>query len=151
MLADLRALVASPHWRLMDGMLVTGDGWSAAARLVDVDGDGEPVLWTYGGYARGPAAASSTADTSPWDSVQWDPEVFPVVDDVATLGCLLAIAREAWLDLGLHTARHDLPDGQQWCVFTIDHGGEPVTHANTEAEALIAAILAAPPPEVSRD
>jgi hypothetical protein len=70
----------------------------------------------------------------------------PDLHDPATLGCLLALVREAYAD-------------QCACVFSIDYGpagvmwqvrltanGRQVTdrHYTTEAEALVAALEAAP-------
>ena len=137
-MADLDALVASPWWRWMPGMLATGPGWFGEARLVEVDSDGDPCLWTYRGYVRGPAAANRAADTSPWDS----PEARPDPTDPATLGCLLALAREAWGDPELFVRREI--GGPNW--VTIRPGHAQPFRCDTEAAALIAAILAAPTP-----
>ena len=76
----------------------------------------------------------------------WQPEgmarpagALPDFDDAATLGCLLALVREAWVDpmariCTLHYARRwfiDLPSGE-------------VIFGATEAAALVAALEAAP-------
>lgn len=68
----------------------------------------------------------------------------PVLDDAATMGCLLALARKAWGDPGLHARivyRHYPLLTQEWSV--------PVAiarsfRAATEAEVLLIALEAAP-------
>ena len=67
------------------------------------------------------------------------PDELPDLNDPATLGCLLALAREAW-GLVLHT---ELVCTAMWQVNlgTLWH---PVGPYATEGEALVAAILAAP-------
>lgn len=74
----------------------------------------------------------------------------PDLTDHATLGCLLALVREAWGDKGLHCA--GMYSGGDWLWHV--HGGKPhgatfrrhvyaIGHG-TEAEALVAALEAAP-------
>lgn len=172
MSADLQALVASPWWRWMPGMLATGPGWLGEARLVGVDGDGDPCLWMYREHVC----------TSSWV----DPEARPAIDDPATIGCLLALARRAWGDPTITThcwrvaphvfARDPGRGPERWSAagasveeMILDpqvardwraapgwndvprepHGALcPSFRGPTEADALIAAILAAPPPGV---
>jgi hypothetical protein len=62
----------------------------------------------------------------------------PDLTDPATVGCLLALVREAWGD----SAAHAVPDGD-WHIY----GDMPETEyaiGDTEAEALVAALEAAP-------
>ncbi len=62
----------------------------------------------------------------------------PDISDPATLGCVLALVREAWGD----SAAHAVPDGD-WHIY----GDMPETEyaiGDTEAEALVAALEAAP-------
>lgn len=67
----------------------------------------------------------------------------PDFTDPATLGCLLAAVREAWLDGGVHTKPAYWPaDGARW--LAIPPGGYAHGYGETEAEALIAALEAAP-------
>ena len=78
------------------------------------------------------------------------PGTLPDLDDPATLGCLLALVREAWGDQGLHCAGRYSDGKWLWHV----QGGHPhgatfrrrvyaIGHG-TEAEALVAALEAAP-------
>jgi len=78
-----RAAVASPHWRWLPGMLATHSE-HAPARVLSVQADeyAPPMLeiaWAWrngdGVHPRG-----------------WLPDL----EDPATLGCLLALVREAW-------------------------------------------------------
>jgi hypothetical protein len=61
----------------------------------------------------------------------------PDLTDPATLGCLLALVREAWGDQSIGIFRSAL--GQEWCVL-IQKGGLQGFHAPTDAGALVAAL-----------
>jgi hypothetical protein len=65
----------------------------------------------------------------------------PDLTDPATLGCLLALVREAWSD----PYRIVRWSGHDWRVVLQDDflSGWTITHGATEAEALIAALEAA--------
>ena len=64
-------------------------------------------------------------------------DYWPDLSDPATLGWLLALVREAWGEPDLVVERYA---GRRW---GIDDGGDWVI-ADTEAEALVAALEAAP-------
>lgn len=66
------------------------------------------------------------------------PEQYPDLSDPATVGCLLALVREAW---GICEVR----TGFRWCVVVrLAGGGRRSIYGATEAEALVAALEAAP-------
>ena len=119
-----RRAVACKHWRWMPGMLArySADAWY---RTSEVDSVGIPVR------VRPPNPRSA----------------WPDFRDAATLGCLLALVREAWGDLGA-SVWHDRRTGLwSWmaggCIHSVwkpsDADGYP-----TEAAALVAALEAAP-------
>ena len=65
-------------------------------------------------------------------------DMLPDIDDPATLGCMLALVREAYgFRLWLASSR----DGDMWYV---DAASGALAHGKTEAEALVAALEAAP-------
>ena len=75
--------------------------------------------------------------------------LLPDLSDPATLGCLLALVREAWGDPG---ASAGICDDLYWEVGGVLPGGGRGSfefHGATEAEALVAALEAAPRPEGS--
>lgn len=68
----------------------------------------------------------------------WRDETIPRLRDPATLGCLLALVRETW---GICEVR----TGIRWCVVVRPAGGgRRSIYGATEAEALVAALEAAP-------
>jgi hypothetical protein len=73
----------------------------------------------------------------------------PDLADAATLGCLLALVRDAWSDADAYACNLDGYDGAAWvCVAAGDPARFPFGvghhHGDTEAEALVAALEAAP-------
>lgn len=124
-----RRAVACKHWRWMPGMLwiiPAQPGWVGdnKGRVLAACEDGGPV--------SEPAL------------------VIPDLTDPATLGCLLALVREAWNDPGIACVTSSYSNGQYYrrVVDGHHHGStfqtmSQATHL-TEAEALIAALEAAP-------
>jgi len=108
--------VACKGWRWMPGML-TLDG----RRVVGVDGD---VLVLH--YADEHKCYQ-----------RWTEDAEPDLADPATLGCLLAMVREAHSQVGLCAI--DMSDGQWQVLF---RSGYVV--GTSEAEALVAVLEAAP-------
>ncbi len=128
---DLIALgkraVACAGWRLMSGML-----------LVDVPRSGcGPVA-----YQRLVHCRPVSPPRSPDPSVAWEyGEPIPDFSDPATLGCLLALVREAWGSPSLFAC--DTTAGNRWEVYCPKRS-DPVAYESAEIEALVAALEAAP-------
>lgn len=74
-------------------------------------------------------------------------ELFPVLTDSATLGCLLSLVREAWEDPTASTAATREADGKRGWVMDCWDPKSPLNGIGpfqSEAEALIAALEVAP-------
>lgn len=120
-----RRAVACKHWRWMPGMLTTDD-----FRITAINPDGLP----HGEYSQvGPLLWKINA------------EDMPDLTDPATLGCLVALLRKAWDSPMLNTVQER---GIGWivadslCCSMLANGR--YYRGDTEAEALIAALEAAP-------
>lgn len=123
------SLVESPHFRWLDGM-----SWT----------DADQSYWPrYGRIIEGAFLELEDFNECEPD----DPR--PDADDPATLGCLLALVREAWGRPHIHV---EYSDGLWWvydgdCLLNLT-GLRTVSEcacADTEHGALEAALLAAPP------
>lgn len=110
-----RRAVACKGWRWLRGMLRHDD-----YRYI---GSGVWARWSH-------TAAALTAMHAP--------EQYPDLTDPATLGCMLALVREAWGDPHAYLA-----PGDGWVVGRGARDGI-VGEGATEAEALVAALEAAP-------
>lgn len=132
-----RRAVACKHWRWIPGMRmeVGTESGSALLRVLDVDPDSGPLVFAEGdAIGIAPKGAFWLRDLQSDHSDLCGP--VPDLSDPATLGCLLALVREAlpgaWV----------LPDGDQWHAFRANMTW--VSSGATEAEALVAALEAAP-------
>ena len=78
---------------------------------------------------------AETDEPTPWvDDV-------PDLTDPATLGCVLALVREAWKEEDMGAFRYD---DKRWCVeYTLGERQHRAFYGATEAEALVAALEAA--------
>ena len=124
-IALAKRAVACKGWRWMPGMRTD----SKFARVVAVDSDtGSPCVAEEG--------ASQDHCYTAWLD---DGHSLPDLTDPATLGCLLALVREAWGDPRAYVRAGF---GWEWitdyCVEKWPPGGE------TEAEALVSALECAP-------
>jgi hypothetical protein len=116
-IALAKRVVACRCWRFMGGMLVAD---AIGKQRVYDDVAGEPY----------------------WSADGWLPDL----TDPATLGCLLALVREAWGDECTCVLPVDYgPGGVMW-VCQLTAGGRSLTnrHWATEAEALVNSLEAAP-------
>jgi hypothetical protein len=100
------------------------------------------VDWTLGGRSSRRVTARCAADMSEGEN-PWHPWSFvacwPDFRDPATLGCLVALVREAWGECSFVRRRAHKPSAD-WAVFA---DGEIIAVASTEAGALVAALGAA--------
>lgn len=122
MIEIAKRATACKGWRWMPGML-TLDG----RRVVGVDGDVLELFYAdeHKCYQR------------------WTEDAEPDLGDPATVGCLLALVRDAW-GRPSGTVRRWSVDGWYWHA---DYDDEHVSGKRlypTEAEALVAALEAAP-------
>ena len=123
-----KRLVACKHWRWMPGMLAQSES-QGAARIYYVGHDGWISLC--GGYPHSATFHAKRLE-------------YPILSDPATVGCILALVREAWGDQQAYAIgfRQDV----SWTVTLVS----PVTDEQfwfdgaTEVEALLAALEAAP-------
>lgn len=120
-----RRAVACKHFRWMPGMrLVEFDG-DEAARIVVMQDDGNVRVSRESGGNYG-----------------YSGEAWPDLTDPATVGCLLALVREAWGDRRMFTTYDDSDTQWPWDVWIPNR--RSIRSGKTEAEALVAALEAAP-------
>jgi hypothetical protein len=137
-IALAKRAVACKTWRWMPGMAVTfPDGMANRVALVTVADYG------YGAEATPTWMAERMIGSS--SCIQWrEHEMAPDLTDPATLGCLLALVREAWGDDEAYAIPwHDEDGGWTVCVREEDRSVN-VSEGDTEAEALVAALEDAP-------
>ena len=83
-------------------------------------------------------------------------DLLPDLTDPATLGCLLALVREAWGDPEAYTRTQPRGGATVWVVYVLDKGAQisrgpamaegsgSMLYGPTQAHALVAALEAAP-------
>jgi hypothetical protein len=120
MIALGRRAVACKGWRWMAGMRWEAPNHGTDGRLED---------W----------------EAPTWGAHRGEDDTAPDLTDPATLGCLLALVREAWGDPTVRTSYVTGTYPHRWVVLR--HGllgWKTKAHGDTESEALVAALEAAP-------
>ncbi len=135
-----RRAVACKGWRWMPGML-------AVCTITLKNGDDRHGTMRVDSYSDGTPWALVAADKKwAWAAMR---NARPVLTDPATLGCLLALVREAWKAPALQVSpwmdRDNAITG--WSCYLNLPGSDLLTRdcydGNTEAAALVAALEAA--------
>jgi hypothetical protein len=128
-----RRAVACKGWRWMPGMrlwcLTRGYG-----RIISLIGDRLLIEWERGHHRK------------TWTPKQANSQLLPDLSDPATLGCLLALVREAWDDDRVSSVANTVY-GTRMILMPDDaapEGERLIGCSTTEAEALIEALKAAP-------
>jgi hypothetical protein len=118
MIALSRRAVACRGWRWMPGMCVVRDDGHSYVLVCEVSAG------------------------------KVNPDWLPDLTDPATLGCLLALVREAWGDHATSFANKYEKPTWVWSVYdgrvSSDDYGHEIAKGSTEAEALVAALENAP-------
>ena len=121
-----RRAVACKRWRWMPGMKARTADSKVPVLVCRTEGRTAVVL--EGGHATA---------VGWWSSAR----LLPDLTDPATLGCLLHLVREAWGDRTMSTMT---PKWEVWFVAGAPGSASGGPIAKTEAEALVAALEAAP-------
>ena len=131
-----RALVAEPAWRWMPGMLASSGAGSY--RIIEV--------WPSAGRLQ---VAKSLRGKRVVGEVLDGGHLLPNLTDPATLGCILALVREASRTPTLHMLPQSWRGEVRWRVASarVVVGGE----LPSEAAALLAALRACPAPVTAEE
>lgn len=148
--------VACKGWRWLPGMRCT-HRWTGGIRVLADDNGEQSETYVVLPDADG-NAVMTIDDCGIMGGFPDAGSAYPFVPDLtdpATLGCLLALVREAWKDEGIAAvvASYDHENRYQWRVVHGHHHGSTFRAMSqkrylTEAEALVAALEAV---EVNND
>jgi len=148
-LEDLgRRAVACKHWRWMPGMAVLCISYDQEGFYTSADREtGKTVIEPFvKGELRTAGPFRMVTEKDLYDGEEVLPVIkrisVPDLSDPATLGCLLALVREAWNDHSLCANDAGPYDLMFWHVYTDDRNVSE--GCQTEAEALVDALEAAP-------
>jgi hypothetical protein len=102
--------------------------------------------WLQGMQGKGPLDTFARISTAGDGERAMELGFTPDLTDPATLGCLLSLVREVWGDRCACALAIDYgPAGEKWVVrLTVNGRSLTERHWDTEAEALVAALEAAP-------
>jgi hypothetical protein len=125
--------IACKHWRWMPGMLVTFPPTVCTCRRNQLVPTVRLIPADIGGCFNIHENGVCGVEKIPKRS-------FPNLTDPATLGCLLALVREALGDERAHCEHCEM--GDLWEVWRHDEGHAPlwISFGETEAEALVSAL-----------
>lgn len=132
-----RRAVACPKWRWMRGMTARYHDGSTRPSVFLSDDDFYDTEYACLGYPE---------DYDPGGECEAGAPLLPDLSDPATLGCLLALVREAWGEPSLIAAMWDDPTWRvwDWCRNGLIGSPRRLGEGIGEAGALVAALEAAP-------
>ena len=136
-----KRVVACSSFRWMPGML-SQSVQRVVVEMPDSDGEQHIVARPYhpgGAHKLSPQVLQVRVDLA---------GELPVLEDHATIGCLLSLVREAWCEPAIVAtclASDAYGEAQRWCVRVLgyDLPADADMRGNSEAEALVAALEAA--------